>query len=121
MKAFGFLLAACVCLGTARIAAGQGAGEPAEPKLNEPFVFNLRPQRDDAVQVVAQQIQLHDDALQAKELEAANASLVGKTIELLRYIPIRAESSESDDFFTPNYLRPGYAPIKREANLFNAR
>ncbi len=121
MKTSGFLLAACVCLGTARIAVGQGAGEPAGPKLNEPFVFNLRPQREDAVQVVAEQIQLHDEALQAKELEAANASLVGSAIELLRYVPIRVESSASDDFFTPNYLRPGYAPVQREANLFNAR
>lgn len=117
----GFVLVALVSLAVARLACAEAPADTNSPKLSEPFVFNLRSQRDNAVNVIAKSIGQHDEILRAKELESANAPVLTKALDLLRYIPVKFSSSDPDDFFTPNYLQPGYATAPRKTQLFDKR
>ena len=116
-----FVLLALGSLAVARGGFAQAPADPNSPKLSAPFVFTLSPKRDSAVSVTVESIEQHDAILRAKELESAHAPLLTKAFDLLRYIPIRVSSGDADDFFTPNYLRPGYASVPRETQLFDQR
>lgn len=117
----GLVLVAWWCLAAAGPVSAQAPAGTNSPKLSEPFVFTLNPPRDNAVNVIAKSIEQHDEILRAKELESANAPVLSKALDLLRYIPIRVDGSDPGDFAIPNYLRPGYAVIPRDAHLFDTR
>ncbi len=106
-----------VFLVTSQLVSGQTPFETNPPKLGEPFTFTLSPQHDYALSAVTKSIEQHDEILRARELDEANAAIFSKAVDLLRYIPIKLGGSDPEDFFTPNYLRQGYAATPPKAHL----
>lgn len=94
----------------------------SEPTLAEGFNFRLGPYRDEAITRTIDALKRHDELQRANELENANKDIFSRTVDLFRFVPFKmADSSlKNDDFFTPNYLRPDYAP-SRETQLFNVK
>jgi hypothetical protein len=88
------------------------------PKLSEHFSFGLGPRRDQAVSALTTTLIQRDKLLRARELEEANATVFTRVLDLLRFVPIQLSSGASDEFLTPNYLRPGYA-ARPEPHLFD--
>lgn len=93
------------------------------PKLTESFSFNLSPYREAAVSRTMELMQEREKAQRALDLKSANEGLFSRAIDLLQFIPLRlgnASNGISDEFFTPNYLRPEYIRHSPAALLFEA-
>lgn len=115
-------LAVVLCAGgfAAHVARGQAPAN--SPKLDQPFTFTLAPHRDYAVSAITRSVEQHDEFLRREELEAVNAPMLSKVLDLLRYVPLQLGASDDDgDFFTPSYLRRDYARLPSEFHLFDNR
>ena len=97
------------------------AGE--EPKLTNSFTFTLSPYHERAAGEMLDAMKQYDEAMRARDLRAADATLFSRAIDLLRFVPFKLSSSNGnmDDFFTPNYLRADYNEPSSEAHLFETR
>jgi hypothetical protein len=104
-------------------AYGQSTPAGEEPKLTTSFTFRLSPYRQRAVGEMLDVVKQQDDAMRIRDLQAANATFFSRTIDLLRFVPLKLSSSNGnmDDFFTPNYLRPDYNAPSSQADLFDTR
>lgn len=86
----------------ASLAYGQ-AESPDSPKLSEHFTFNLSPQRDFTVNELVKTLERRDEIRSQRELESANAGIFSKTLDLLRFVPIRLRATT---------FSPGLSPVR---------
>jgi hypothetical protein len=100
---------------------GQSASATDAPKLTESFTFTLNPHRDDAIRHMIETMRTRDEMQRMLDLKAADASVITRAIDLLRFRPFKLSSSDgkADEFFTPNYLRPDYNGPTSGAHLFD--
>ena len=101
----------------------QATSDSEEPKLAKSFTFTLSPYRQRAAGEMLDIMRQHDEAMRVRDLQALDATLFSRAIDLLRFVPFKLSSSNDnmDDFFTPNYLRADYSEPSSEAHLFDTR
>ena len=110
-------------LGSAGFSKAQSEGATDSPKLAEHFTFRLDRYQERTQREVVERMSQESEAQHALELHAADQSIFERTIDLLRFVPLKLSSSDlkSDDFLTPNYLRPEYSLPVRDYDLFGPR
>ena len=93
------------------------------PKLTERFTFQLGRFRDHAAHDVLETITRQSDSQQVLVLHEANQGTVDRLLDLTRFVPFKLSDSDmsSDEFFTPNYLRPDYDRPPPDLQLLNSR
>lgn len=95
------------------------SGQETGPSLQEGFNFRFDPRRERALGQTVEALMQYDQAQRARDLDAANAGVFSRAIDLFRFVPFKLGNSSGnmDDFLTPNYLRPDYVRVS-ETNLF---
>ena len=83
-----------------------------EINVESTFLSDLELRQEKAVQELIGRLQLRAETERSIELEIANRSPLSNLLNLTRYSPIPAGSSEDrvDMFFLENYMRPDLNP-----------
>jgi hypothetical protein len=118
MRALLSVIATIAALSSTR---AQSWSSSDSPKLTHDFSFSLEAHRDRTIQDIVGTINDRDEAQHSLELHTANESVFTRAIDLLRFVPFKLSSSDinSDEFFTPNYLRADYDRPVSQAHLFD--
>jgi len=112
------VIATIAALSSTRAQSGSSSDSP---KLTHDFSFSLEAHHDRTIQDIVGTINGRDEAQHSLELHTANESVFTRAIDLLRFVPFKLSSSNinSDEFFTPNYLRADYDRPVLQAHLFD--